>query len=183
VVRVWDAANAIELHRFQAGDRSVESLGLSPDGRRIASGSRGIIRVWNLESGTAIRTINCFANPHKMESGRLVMSDKVESLRFTPDGQQIIGESPHERCVWHADTGSVSSDALQLAWRGTRHGLEMMAGSNGADQPFVWFPIYEFQGLSSDLSGRICATNINEYLCLFMIEGAVPPDSAVPSVM
>lgn len=62
-------------------EHTIYTLALSPDGRRLASGSEdGLIVVWNLESA--------------QETRRLIgHSDLVRGLSFSPDSQQLISAS------------------------------------------------------------------------------------------
>jgi WD40 repeat protein len=73
----------------------VNSVALSPDGQRIASGSDdGTISVWNTMTGEPV------AGPftgHK---------DIVRSVAFSPDGQHIISGSDDRTIrVWNSTTG------------------------------------------------------------------------------
>ena len=83
-------------------------LAFSPDGRRIASGSflpnpfnnqksRGIVKVWDAETGQDVLTF-------QKQAGVIL------SLAYSPDGQRIASSSineDHSFVVWDAQTGDV----------------------------------------------------------------------------
>jgi WD40 repeat protein len=71
------------------------SVGFSPDGQRIVSGSYDkTICVWNAMTGEVV------AGPFTGHTGY------VMSVAFSPDGQQIVsGSGDKTICVWNAMTG------------------------------------------------------------------------------
>jgi WD40 repeat protein len=81
---------------FTGHTELIWSVGFSPEGKRIISGScDGTIRVWNATTGETV------AGPFK---GQLL--DPIISVAFSPDGQQIVsGSNNGTICLWNASTG------------------------------------------------------------------------------
>jgi WD40 repeat protein len=57
-VRIWDVANGKQLRVIEANTDLIQSLSFSPDGTRLASGSRGTqvpaLRVWDISTGQEV---------------------------------------------------------------------------------------------------------------------------------
>ncbi|KAF7970337.1 hypothetical protein HWV62_24368 [Athelia sp. TMB] len=77
--------------------RGVYAVAFSPDGLRIASGSKdGFVRVWDAETGALI------AAPFEGHT------DGVISVAFSPDGRWIAsGSDDKSICVWNTETGAL----------------------------------------------------------------------------
>ncbi|KAJ7854402.1 WD40-repeat-containing domain protein [Mycena olivaceomarginata] len=75
----------------------VASVALSPDGKRIVSGSYDeTVRVWDSESGEVI------AGPFNGHT------DSVTSVAFSPDGKRIVSGSEDKTVrVWDSESGEV----------------------------------------------------------------------------
>jgi WD40 repeat protein len=76
---VWDLAQGVrEKFRFTARDWGATVLALSPDGKRLAAGSRfaGPLRLWDLERGRPIA--------HRIREGA------TWALGFTPDSRRLV---------------------------------------------------------------------------------------------
>ncbi|THU75307.1 WD40 repeat-like protein, partial [Dendrothele bispora CBS 962.96] len=75
---------------------SVLSVAISPDGKRIVSGScDSTVRIWDAETGSSV------GQPLQGHD------DSVLSIEFSPDGKRIVSGS-HDRTVriWDVETGS-----------------------------------------------------------------------------
>jgi NB-ARC domain/WD domain, G-beta repeat len=106
--------------------RAVDSVAVSPDGRRIASGSSDhTVAVWDLESGARI---------HRLEGHQ----DWVDSVAVSPDGRRIASGSWDQTvAVWDLESGdrlatlAFDADVLSVAWH--RDGRSIVAGDAGGD--------------------------------------------------
>jgi WD40 repeat protein len=91
-VKVWDAATGQETLTFKAsrGDLAAR-LALSPDGRRIASGSsHGTVKVWDAATGQEMLALKGHEN-------------SVTTVAFSPDGRRIVsGSEDNTVKVWDA---------------------------------------------------------------------------------
>src|SRR5687768_2051501 len=84
LAKIWDLRTAKESMALAGHTDAVQAVAFSPDGTRLATGSGGIapdsdnaIRIWDLVSGTTLRTI-----PTTPES-----SGGVNGLVFDQDGE------------------------------------------------------------------------------------------------
>jgi WD40 repeat protein len=83
-----------ERNRLQGHSNSVDSVSFSPNGKTLASGSYDkTIKLWNLETGQAIRTLYGH-------------SDYVISVSFSPDGKTLASGSYDKTIkLWNLETG------------------------------------------------------------------------------
>ena len=90
----WNRLSHANLHTFAGGAKGVSCVIDSPDGRRLASGSKdGTIRIWDATSGQVLLTLN----GHK---------DGVKSVAFSADGKQLAtGSDDKSVKLWDLDTG------------------------------------------------------------------------------
>ncbi|AFY80064.1 serine/threonine-protein kinase [Oscillatoria acuminata] len=79
------AVNDIKLSNTLTGhSQDVRSVAVSPDGMAIASGSfDGTIKIWNLETGTLIRTLTDHSDAGEM----------VSSVAIAPNGTLLVSSS------------------------------------------------------------------------------------------
>jgi WD40 repeat protein len=100
VIRDWNAASGWPTERLQAfkgHTGSVNSVGFSPDGKLIVSGSDdSTIRFWDSQTGQPIGT------PFKGHTGL------VNSVAFSPDGKSIVSGS-HDSTIRFLDSQSGKS--------------------------------------------------------------------------
>lgn len=101
-IRLWNVATASEERTLSGHEQPVTSLSFSSDGATLASGSPDrTIRLWDVESGRLIRTINNDA-----------ARDYV-TVVFSPDGRFLAsGSSDGRIIVWDAAAGEEQGDAL-----------------------------------------------------------------------
>lgn len=103
-VRVWDAETGVEHRCIGGHENTINSVAISPDGRRIVSASGHhygrdenkdyTIRIWDATSG---------ANLACMRGHQ----DCVMSVAYSPDGQWIVSGSWDRTVrVWDAETGN-----------------------------------------------------------------------------
>jgi WD40 repeat protein len=79
----------------------VRALAVTPNGRVLISGSEyGSIKVWNLEHGTEIVTLEHGPKEHSRYAAR------VNDVVVTPDGQYVIsGSDDRTLKVWNLEQG------------------------------------------------------------------------------
>jgi WD40 repeat protein len=102
-VRLWDTDTGVVIGDPLLGNSHfVFSVMISPDGRRIVSGSAGgTVRLWDAGTGVAI------CDPF------LGHSDAVRSVAFSPDDHRIVSGSDDKTVrVWDVDTGTAISATL-----------------------------------------------------------------------
>ena len=110
---IYDAQTAEELYLLKGHTDKVESLSFSPDGTTLASGGGtfdGTIRLWDVSTGTHIRTI-----PVKT---RYYPPGSVDSVAFSPDGTTLTSENGGDIHLWEVSTGThirmLSGDTNQV---------------------------------------------------------------------
>ena len=98
------AVNDIKLSNTLTGhSQDVRSVAVSPDGLAIASGSfDGTIKIWNLETGTLIRTL----------TGHSDAGEMVSSVAIAPNGTLLVSSSNGYGGtikIWNLATGELLS--------------------------------------------------------------------------
>jgi len=76
--RIWDTETGDNIMTLFGHNMKVDAVSVSPDGKRIPSGSFLTDRVWDVETGTELMTLP---------------SDGVLAIAFSPDGRTIAGAS------------------------------------------------------------------------------------------
>jgi hypothetical protein len=80
-VKVWDTYTGQELHTLKGHTSVVTSVAFSPDGTRLASGSKdSTVKVWDTYTGQELHTLKGHSNP-------------VTSVAFSPDGARLASSS------------------------------------------------------------------------------------------
>jgi hypothetical protein len=94
-VKVWDAATGKNLLTLKGHTESVSSVAISPDGRRIVSGSNDrTLKIWDADTGQDLLSLK----------GHTWV---VSSVAFSPDGQRIATASlDNTISVWDAGGGA-----------------------------------------------------------------------------
>jgi eukaryotic-like serine/threonine-protein kinase len=130
-VQVWEARTGREVFSLPANPYAGQSVALSPDGTRLATGQVSKteqVRVWDVQTGRQL---------HALRTGR-VANGPV--LAFSADGRRLaaVGANPAVR-VWDAETGqevrsvpgaagrgvtatAFSPDLRRIAWSGNADG-------------------------------------------------------------
>ena len=105
---------------------AVSSVAVSPDGRRIVSGSYdNTVAVWDLDAGTLIHQ---FSGHQRW----------VNSVAVSPDGRRIVSGSDDKTvAVWDLETGrrlatlTLDRSGLSVAWH--PDGRFIVAGDSGGN--------------------------------------------------
>jgi WD40 repeat protein len=84
-------------------------LAYSPDGKRLATGNRDGVRIWNALTGQEIETIKAL--------------DQVTSVTYSPDGKTLVFAAGNDISLWDLEKnkGSRSFKAHPVASRTRRH--------------------------------------------------------------
>ncbi|OBQ21923.1 ribosome assembly protein 4, partial [Anabaena sp. AL93] len=87
---------ALAVNTLKGHEGYVRSVGFSPDGKKLASGSKDkTIKIWDVTTGKVLNTLK----GHESE---------VWSVRFSPDGQQLASGSNDKTIkIWDVTTGKV----------------------------------------------------------------------------
>jgi WD40 repeat protein len=93
-IRVWDVETGREVRRLEGHRGPVLSLAVSPDGRRVLTGSQDrIVILWDVKSGAEIRRF----------PGQ---TDSVQGVAFLPDGRRAISAGrDHTIRLWDTESG------------------------------------------------------------------------------
>ncbi len=130
-LKLWDAATGQQLRDLQGHTAPVTTVGWSPDGNQILSGSAdGSLKIWDAVSGKEKRAL-------KGHSGG------VTCVAWGPDGQEIVSSGRDATVkVWDASTAQElrslkahTGVALCVAWNPQANSI----ASGGADyQLKIW---------------------------------------------
>jgi len=101
-IRLWDVTTGAVNTELSAHDLYITGLAFSPDGQRLASaGDDQVIRIWNLDTGSIIHTIDI---PQR--------SDWIP-LVFSPDGKTLAsGRDDGTIDLWDTTTGDPLADPM-----------------------------------------------------------------------
>jgi RNA polymerase sigma factor (sigma-70 family) len=95
VVRVWDVSSGRVMRQLRLPGRQLRCMALSPDGRRLATGSmtENEIRLWEIPTGKLLLPTS--------GAGK-----GLRSVVFSPDGRTLATGGHHDEIrVWDAATG------------------------------------------------------------------------------
>lgn len=92
-VKLWDLRQGNLIKTLPAS--ACACIAFSLDGKSIAGGAIGSVRIWNEKSGNLVRIFN---------SGASVVS----CVAFSPDGKRIaVGTTDHKVLLWDASSGTL----------------------------------------------------------------------------
>jgi WD40 repeat protein len=95
LIKVWDTQTGRETLTLQIHpNNKVNSVSVSPDGKRIVSGTRnGTAQIWDAQTGQKTHAL-------------VGHSAEVNSVSFSPDGKRIVsGSSDGTIKIWDVETG------------------------------------------------------------------------------
>ncbi|KAG2737892.1 WD40 repeat-like protein [Suillus brevipes Sb2] len=95
LIRVWDLETDTQVgEEWEAKDFGVYTIALSPDSKKVASGSLdGAVKLWNVDTGKIVKTWT--GHPKEMRS-----------VSWSPDGGRVVSGSNHGTFrVWDVQSG------------------------------------------------------------------------------
>jgi WD40 repeat protein len=127
-VSLWDLSTGKRLSRFRGHTFSVASVGFSPEGRYILSGSLdGTIRVWDTKNGGVALTIT----PENKEKG---YPRGIEAAAFSSTGRYILaGVGGEPLAVWEKATGKPV-----MRFEGNHHSLRGLILTPDGRKVLAW---------------------------------------------
>ncbi|KIK44104.1 hypothetical protein CY34DRAFT_35311, partial [Suillus luteus UH-Slu-Lm8-n1] len=102
--RVWDLKTGKQVgEKWEDEDYGVETIALSPDGKKVASGSfNGAVKLWNINTGKVIKTW----------TGH---SKEVRAVSWSPDGGRVVsGSYDGTFRVWNVESGKTILGPIEV---------------------------------------------------------------------
>ncbi|ETO10808.1 WD-40 repeat protein [Reticulomyxa filosa] len=88
MIQLWDITSSTEIIQLQGHLDTVTSVQFSPNGSIVVSGSCDhTTRLWDIQTG--------------QEIARIQNTRKINDVRFSPDGQQIVLSNDHTIEIWN----------------------------------------------------------------------------------
>ena len=101
LIRLTDVSTGHEVATLK-DKPGVSNLVFSPDGKTVAFGNHGEIRLWNTETGTVLNTSP--SDPKNNLPERL--EPEISALAFSPDGKKLVsGTMDGNIQMWNTETG------------------------------------------------------------------------------
>jgi eukaryotic-like serine/threonine-protein kinase len=103
----WQRQTHLQLRTLRGHADKILCLAVSPDGTRIASGSRDdTLKVWDAGSGKELLSLSNVVT--RLDNPGLVgWVDGIQWIAFSPDGTRIATAAGCKIKVWEADTGEL----------------------------------------------------------------------------
>ncbi len=132
-------------------EANIKEIIYSPDGRRLASVGDNTIKIWDVNSGTCLKT---------MEE----LKDKVTSIAYSPDGKGLASAGYNTVRIWDAESGAC---------------LKTLSGHRGTVLSVVYTPDGRSLACGSFDSGTLCRKvdsfiqiwDVNSGACLRTLSG------------
>lgn len=96
--QIWDLESGVQVgETWEDNDFGVTAIALSPDGKKVASGSSdGAVKLWNIDTGKVIKTW----------TGHI---KEVRSVSWSSDGGRVLsGSRDGTFRVWGVEVGETS---------------------------------------------------------------------------
>lgn len=119
-MRCWDAATGKELWSVVAGDKlewpgeskvshvPLGSFAMSNDGKFLASGASGAIKIWNADNGSFLKSIPDKSLEYQFEvfGKKITSAGTPKPLLFGPDDKTLLAAANGSIVVWNVENGS-----------------------------------------------------------------------------
>jgi WD40 repeat protein len=106
-LRVWDMKSGKQIgDKWRDGESPVRTMALSPDGKKVVSGSRdGGVRLWDIDTGKVI-------------SKWMGHTQEVKSVCWSRDGQRVLSGS-YDGTVreWDVENGETTLGPIEIGYR------------------------------------------------------------------
>jgi len=102
-VRLWDAANGLELGSFRGHTAQVQALAVGADGHSLVSGGRdAVAQLWDISTPQEWQTLEAVTNPGG--------DHLIHSITFSPAGKLAATCGPAGVRVWNLETNRVQHE-------------------------------------------------------------------------
>ncbi len=159
LVRLSDVRTGRELQTLAAKKGFFSSVTFSPDGKTVAFGASGKIRLWNTETGET-SDISLPKISLSYQNNNRKFKSKIRALVFSPDGKKLVsGTMDGKVQMWDAKTGV----PLALLFTGEEPVLRGKANSGIHYQESI-------QTLAFSLNGNLLAIATHKQIRLIEIK-------------
>ncbi len=130
-IRLWDVKSGKEIRAFKdpSAFGRVKSVRFSPDGKSLLSGHYSGMKLWNVETGDFIKSVDMF------KSDTITSYHGMSNVCFSPCGQYVCSACNNELIIlYNIHTGAPVRYFSGLAWEVTSvdfspDGLFLLSGS------------------------------------------------------
>jgi WD40 repeat protein/tRNA A-37 threonylcarbamoyl transferase component Bud32 len=114
---IWDLETGRLLHRLGPHGSEIYALGLSADGKVLATGgAEGTVCLWDADKGMRLQTLGRPRTPEQVRAGE----GEIRCLAFRPDGSQlVVGCTDGTVAAWDLATGR---ELWRKQWRVPKDG-------------------------------------------------------------
>ena len=145
-LRLWDWSNGKEIARFGIHKSKVTSVAFSPDGKRVVSGSGGMLADGAIPGGVEAkkqpglegRTLRIWDISSEKELDVFASWGWINSVEFHPAGSHLFSCGRGVTC-WDCDTGRIVGQFLQDSFIHdaslSPDGSLLALGTGGQDEP------------------------------------------------
>lgn len=99
VAKIWNVANGAAIRSFpDSTGHTIGSMAFSPDGQLLATGNFLQPRIWRIQDGKLIQTLE---EPGRSNSG------PKELLQFSSDGKFLKARAYNSQIIWRVQDGKI----------------------------------------------------------------------------